>query len=305
MGGRFRHLAFFYRGARDYVTRTTAFIHGGLDAGEPVAVAVPQPKLDLLRSELGASAAQVWLVDMSRAGRNPGRIIPAIVRKFADAHPRTRVRIVSEPIWPGRNEQEYPACVQHEALINLALADRAVTKVCPYDAAALSAKVMADAAGTHPILMDEAGEHLSPDYSPEQVLDTYNVPLSEPSAEPVVLTFDSGMLSAVRALVLREARRAGLAADRTLDLELVVSELAANTFEHGGGSGTLRTWRQDGYLICEVRDLGVITDPLMGRHSVDPAVPGGRGVLLVHHLADLVRLHTWLGGTTTRAYFAL
>jgi hypothetical protein len=43
----------------------------------------------------------------------------------------------------------------------------------------------------------------------------------------------------------------------------------------------------------------------VGRRSVEPGMPGGRGVLLVHHLADLVRLHTWPGGTTTRAYFAL
>jgi anti-sigma regulatory factor (Ser/Thr protein kinase) len=303
--GRFLHLALFYRGMRDYLARTMAFIHGGLEAGEPVAVAVPGPKLELLRAELGSSAARVWLVDMSDAGRNPGRIIPAVVRKFADAHPRARVRIIGEPIWPGRSEDEYPACVQHEALLNLALADRAVTKLCPYDAGALDAKVIADAEGTHPTLLTEGDERHSPVYSPDKLLDDYNVPLPEPTSESAVLAFDATKLGEARALVLRKAQRAGLAADRVLDVELVVNELAANTLVHGGGSGTLRVWRQGGHLICEVHDFGHVTDPLMGRRSVDPSVPGGRGVLLVHHLADLVRLHTGLGGTTTRAYFTI
>jgi hypothetical protein len=34
-------------------------------------------------------------------------------------------------------------------------------------------------------------------------------------------------------------------------------------------------------------------------------MPGGRGVLLVNQLSDLVRLHTEPGATTVRAHFAL
>ena len=45
-----------------------------------------------------------------------------------DAHPDKHVRVIGEPIWPGRSDLEYPACVQHEALINRAFAVRDVER---------------------------------------------------------------------------------------------------------------------------------------------------------------------------------
>ena len=109
------------------------FIRDGLAAGEPVAVAVPGPNLRLIRDALGADAAQVLLRDMTVAGRNPGRIIPTVLLAFANAHPGRRVRLIGEPIWPGRSAAEYPACAQHEALINAAFAGRPATILCPYN----------------------------------------------------------------------------------------------------------------------------------------------------------------------------
>jgi anti-sigma regulatory factor (Ser/Thr protein kinase) len=96
-----------------------------------------------------------------------------------------------------------------------------------------------------------------------------------------------------------------LAAHRVMDVELAVNELAANSLTHGGGAGDLRIWTQDAYLIYEVRDTGFISDPLVGRRPVTPDLPGGRGVLLVNQLSDLVRMHTKPGGTTVRAHFTL
>lgn len=111
----FVHPALFYRGKEQYTAGTVPFLVEGLAAGEAVAVAVPGPNLELIKAELGASAAEVTFLDMTRAGRNPGRIIPGVLRAFADAHPADRVRIIGEPIWAGRSAVEYPACVQHEA----------------------------------------------------------------------------------------------------------------------------------------------------------------------------------------------
>jgi anti-sigma regulatory factor (Ser/Thr protein kinase) len=301
----FVHPALFYRGVQDYLAGTMPFIREGLKVGDPVAVAVPGPNLRLLRAELGESADQVRLVDMTQAGRNPGRIIPGVLRGFADAHPHGRVRIIGEPIWPGRSDNEYPACVQHEALINLAFTGRAVTILCPYDAEALHPRVLADAAATHPLLIDDEGDRPSAEYAPERIRQVYDVPLPEPADQPALLAFDETNLSQVRALVVEHARQAGLAADRVMDVELAVNEMAANSLAHGGGAGDLRIWSQDPYLICEVRDTGFISDPLVGRHPVTPDRLGGRGVLLVNQLSDLVRLHTRPGGTTVRAHFAL
>jgi len=123
-GQAFVHAALFYQGPWEYLSETIPFIREGLAAGEPVAAAVPSARLRLLCEALGDLAAQVRLVDMSVAGRNPGRIIAEVLRAAVDAHPDRHVRVIGEPIWPGRSDLEYPACVQHEALINMAFAGR-------------------------------------------------------------------------------------------------------------------------------------------------------------------------------------
>ncbi|TDD81665.1 anti-sigma factor RsbA family regulatory protein [Actinomadura rubrisoli] len=303
--GAFRHPALFYRGAEEYLAGTVPFIRAGLAEGEPVAAAVPGPNLALLRAELGRDADRVRLLDMTRAGRNPGRIIPGVLRAFADAHPEGRVRIIGEPIWPSRSDTEYPACLQHEALINLAFAGRPVTILCPYDAAALKPRVLADAAATHPVLADRDGERASDRYAAEQVIDACNLPLPEPAGRPeAVLRFDARLMQRARDMVVERAGRVGLAENRVLDAELAVNELTGNTLVHGGGKGTLRIWAEPEHLVFEVADKGHITDPLAGRLPVALTSPGGRGLLLVNQLADLVRFHTGPQGTTIRVYFA-
>ncbi|NEA58722.1 sensor histidine kinase [Streptomyces sp. SID13666] len=303
--GEFAHPALLYRGSDAYLAGTVPFITEGLDRGEPVAVAVPGPNLALLEKALDDRAGEVSLLDMTRAGRNPGRIIPGVLRAFADAHPGRRVRIIGEPIWQGRSATEYPACVQHEALINLAFADRDVTILCPYDVDGLSPDVLADAAATHPVLIDDAGSVRSPDYAPTYIVAKWNLPLPEAPDGALTLAFDNATLTEPRLAASRYAVGAGLDLGRIPDVELAVNELATNTILHGGGSGTLRLWTEDGHLVCELRDRGHLTDPLVGRIPVVRATPGGRGMLLVNHLADLVRMHTTAAGTTLRVYFAL
>lgn len=302
----FVHPALFYRGRREYLDGTVPFVRAGLAAGEPVAVAVPGANLDAIRAGLGPDAASVHMLDMARAGRNPGRIIPWVLRAFADSHPgATRVRIIGEPIWPGRSATEYPACAQHEALINLAFTGRSVTILCPYDVDGLDPVVLADAAETHPVLVDADGERASATYAPRRVVAAYNRPL--PPAPPTAVTteFDLAHLALPRRIVAVEAARAGLAEDRVADLALAVNELASNSVEHGGGSGTFRVWVEDGRVACEVSDAGWLKDPLAGRLPVPPDGEGGRGLLLVNYLADLVRVHTVDGATTIRLYVAL
>jgi hypothetical protein len=52
----------------------------------------------------------------------------------------------------------------------------------------------------------------------------------------------------------------------------------------------------------EVRDFGHVRDVLAGRRVVSDRERGGRGLRMVHSLADLVRTHTGPTGTTTRVY---
>ena len=298
----FAHPALFYRDDAEYLAGIVPFVWGGLAAGEPVAVAVPGRNLELLRRELGTDAEKVRLLDMTDAGRNPGRIIPRVLRAFADARPDHPVRIVGEPIWAERSAVEYPACVQHEALINHAFAGRDVTILCPYDVARLGAAALADAEATHPVLIDSTGHRPSPAYAPDDVLARYNSPLP-PAPDRVAELAGTTNLAAARALAHAQAASGGLSADQIADVEVVVTELLSNCVEHGGGTGTVRLWCADGEFVCEVHDEGVLADPLAGRHPATPEQPRGRGLLLVNYLADLVRLHTGGEGTTFRAYF--
>lgn len=68
-----------------------------------------------------------------------------MLRAAVDARPGRRVRVIGEPIRPGRSDVEYPACVQHEVLINMTFADCAATILCPYDVVGLDPAVVADA----------------------------------------------------------------------------------------------------------------------------------------------------------------
>ncbi|MGH3925361.1 MAG: anti-sigma factor RsbA family regulatory protein, partial [Pseudonocardiaceae bacterium] len=207
----FVHPALFYRGIDEYLEGTVSFIRAGLAAGEPVAVAVPGSNLRFILAELGTDAERVTPLDMTRVGRNPGRIIPGVLCTFADAHPTERVRIVGEPIWAGRTGVEYPACAQHEALINLAFAGRPVTVLCPYDVERLDAQVLADAEVTHPLLVDASGARESADYAPERIIATYNRLLPAPVAPKIA--FDATTLAQIRRFVTEQATRHGLGGD--------------------------------------------------------------------------------------------
>lgn len=300
----FVHPALFYRGADEYLAGTVPFVREGLADGAPVAVAVPGPNLRLLRDALGRDAAAVRMLDMTRVGRNPGRIIPGVLRAFADVHPDAHVRIIGEPIWAGRSDREYPACAQHEALINVAFAGRAATILCPYDLDGLDAEVLADAEATHPLLVDADGARPSGEYAPERIVSAYNRELPVP---PGVTAHEFGAadLASTRRWAVGQAAEHGLPEDRHGDFELAVAEVTANSVEHGGGRGTLRLWVEDGHIVVDVRDAGHITDPLAGRRPPTPAQLGGRGLLLVNHLTDLVRVHTTSAGTTVRLHHLL
>ncbi len=279
------------------------FIQAGLVADEPVMVAVPGDNLDHIRAALGIDAGRVQLHDMSVAGRNPGRIIPGVLLAFAAAHLGKRVRIIGEPIWAGRTGIEYPACAQHEALINRAFAGRQAAILCPYDTSRLDRTWLDDACRTHPILQTGSAVWESPHYAdPVAVAAGFNLPLQDPPAPATIITIDSHALPAIRRIVTAEAIEAGLPPDRVSDLTLAVNELAANTVKHTAASGTLAIWTDRTRLICQLTDTGHITNPLAGRIPVPPQQPGGRGLVLVNQLCDLVRVHTRPGATTIRLH---
>lgn len=300
----FTHECLFYRDERSYLDGVLPFVEEALATDTPVLVAVPGGNGVLLRHELGWRAEKMSFLDMSIEGRNPNRIIPAVLDAFISEHAGRPVAIIGEAIWPGRSATEYPACVQHEALINMAFDGALATILCPYDTRGLEPEVLADAASTHPILTSSGERQTSRSYgSPKQVFAEFNRPLSDPPRSAASMAFDdTDDLPRLREFVGRHADASGLSDDRLVDLQMAANEIATNTIRHSGGPGIVQVWAEDGHVVCDVSDGGHIADPLVGRLASSVGGEHGRGLLVINYLCDLVRVHTEPGSTSIRLF---
>jgi anti-sigma regulatory factor (Ser/Thr protein kinase) len=305
----FCHEALFHDGDAEFLDGAVPFVRDGLSNGEVVLAIVTAPKVGLLRDALGADADRVHLANMTELGRNPTRIISAwsalVAEHGGDGRP---VRGIGEPVWPGRSDAELVECGHHEALLNLAFADApGFWLLCPYDVGALDRRVLDEACCNHPTLLHGTERRDSSTYRGSRgpgalartVLDG---PLPEPTEPPVEVAIEPDGLAVVRRFAADHAAAQGFGRHRVQDVVLAVSELATNTVVHGGGHGVLRIWRDGDALVHEVRDRGVIAEPLVGRRRPGPGQLGGRGLWLVNEVSDLVQLRSSPAGTVVRAH---
>lgn len=302
----FEHPALLYRGDAEYLAALRGFLRDGATAGEPTMVAVPTRNLQLLQAFLGDEGEGVEFHDMTQAGRNPGRIIGDVLLDFTGRHPGRRVRIVGEPIWVARDATEYPACAQHEALINMAFDGCDATILCPYNVAELRATVVDDARRTHPTLWTDVRRLHSEVYGdPQATADSFNVRLAPEPQSAASMSVWPQNPDESRRFTAAWALAAGVTLSRVADAVLAVDELVSNTATHGGGFGRLASWIEDSRLVFEVADSGFICDRLAGRRPATVDQEHGRGLAIVHRISDLVRIHTGPGSTAIRIYFDL
>jgi anti-sigma regulatory factor (Ser/Thr protein kinase) len=109
----------------------------------------------------------------------------------------------------------------------------------------------------------------------------------------------------VRALAEKQARMAGLPDERVVDFVIAISEVAGNTVRHARSPGSMEIWSDGTEIVCEMRDGGVIADPLAGRRPPAPDANGGHGLWLVHQVCDRVYLRSDRGGTVIRMHMSL
>jgi anti-sigma regulatory factor (Ser/Thr protein kinase) len=298
------HEALMYEGLDEFLDGTSAFVREGLDGGESVVVAVPEPRLSALREALGGATEQLSFVDMEELGRNPARIIPALQHAL-DANPGRRLRWVGEPVWPGRRSCENVEGERHEALLNLAFGQAPVSILCPYDVGGLDPAVLVGAQRTHPVLHASGRRWDSVLYGdPCAVAQAGAYPLDPVPGDAVQREIDHDLFG-LRRFVREWAAGAGLDGERLDGLLLAVNEAAANTLLHGGGSGTLRMWHDAVDVVCEVADEGHLDDPLAGRRAPAPAQLGGRGLWMMNQLCDLVELRSGAPGLVVRLHMTL
>lgn len=298
------HEAMPYRDDAEFLSGTIPYVRAALDADHAVLVELPGARGDLVRDALGADAARVHFGDIAEHGRNPGRIIPRVLHAFAEAR-AGRVAIVTEPIWASRSGPEYIACVEHEALINLAFADRDVSILCPYNLAELPEQAWSDAERTHPALRDATGRsRISTGYAdPRTVVEAISAlqPISPADAERL----DFSVVGEARDAAAEWGTRAGLPPERLTDVVIAVSELCGNSVAHTGKGGALLCWQDSGSLVYEVRDGGHIQDLLAGRLPPSDEAESGRGLLMVNLLCDLVQIKSGPSGTAIRLWMRL
>jgi anti-sigma regulatory factor (Ser/Thr protein kinase) len=301
----FRHEAMLYAGSDDFLAGTSAFIRAGVAAGDPMLVVVSAEKIAQLRAALGIAADMVHFADMADVGANPARIIPAW-RRFVDAQGQSGrpMRGIGEPIWASRTPAELIECQRHEDLLNVAFdAAPAFWLLCPYDVDALPSAVIEEAHRSHPYVMQGDSGVASETYRGVDAFTApFDAPLPLPPADAAEMPFDARRLANLRDFVAKEAAAASLPRTQTDDLVLAVNEVAVNSLRYGGGGGTLRVWRNDDVVICEIEDGGHIDEPLAGRQQPALDTTGGRGLWLVNHLCDLVQMRSAPTGTVIRMH---
>jgi MEDS: MEthanogen/methylotroph, DcmR Sensory domain len=294
----YRHEAFLYRGDDDFLAGIVPFVRDGIAAGQPVMVAIRGTKTRPLKDALGAAAAEVLFVDMTELGHNPARIIPGW-RRFLDEHcvEGRPVRGVGEPIWVGRRPTEVAEAQLHEALLNLAVdPDTPMWLRCPYDVGALTEAELAEAARSHPILVESGELRGSRSYGGRQHVDDLfagELPEPDPTTDGIALPATA---EAVAALVQTHTAAAELETEKAWALSLAVREIAAS----GGPGCTLRVWAEPAALVCEVRDAQPVGDPMAGRVRPGDTEPDVRGLWLANQICDLVQVRSTPDGSTIR-----
>ncbi len=300
LSGVHTHEALFYRDDREYLEGISRFLESAREAGEPAALALPEPKHESVRGIL-AGLGDCELHDMSEVGRNPGRLI-AMIGRLLDEHDRRTLYFVGEPVWPGRGADEVREALRHESLINLAFRDTFVRVLCPYDAAHLDPSVLASAERTHHSVLDRGYSRICPSYS-DAIPPECEESLEPPPGNALRFELQDGDLASIRAAVREFGRNQHVPAAALADLLIVANELATNAYEHGAPPRRLTLWRGLRHLICQVENEGAIADPLAGRRNPQHKPGHGMGLWIVHEISELVEMCDG-GRTTIRAHLA-
>jgi transcriptional regulator with XRE-family HTH domain len=161
------HSAFPYRTDDQFQTTVGRFLAEGIERSEALLAVTTVPNIELLQAHLGKDAHKVEFIDASGFYTSPIAALDGF-RTFADAQlglGATWVRVVGEPVWPGRSDAEVRLWTRYESLFNLLFAASPLTIVCPYDERSVAPEIVSQATLTHPHTMGDQGFSPSPGYA--------------------------------------------------------------------------------------------------------------------------------------------
>jgi len=296
----FSHQALFYGSDEEFMDVAVPFIEEGLAADEPALVAVQERHVENLEAALGGTPEELSLFSVEQWHDTSARTREKYARWLG---PRTdrehrRVRVIGEPPWAIGHQAQVRDWARHESVLNVAFEAMPVTFICPYDAAALPAEVIAHARNTHPQVVDRDGVSESDVYEdPIEFCRRLDEAIERPAGEPLLkASFVLADLPALRRLIASTGTAAGLTPSRADELVLAANEIATNALVHGRPPATVRIWRDNSELICEVSDTGDgIKQELPGQLTPATDAQSGRGIWLARMLCDAVEVRNGSG----------
>jgi transcriptional regulator with XRE-family HTH domain len=153
------HSAFPYRTEDQFQTTMGTFLAEGIERSEALLAVTTGRNIELLQEHLGQDSRNVQFIEASGFYRTP---IAALDAFWAFAETQLErganwVRIVGEPVWPGRSDAEVRVWTRYESLFNLKFAASPLTVVCPYDERSVSPEIVREAQLTHPHTVGDRG----------------------------------------------------------------------------------------------------------------------------------------------------
>jgi anti-sigma regulatory factor (Ser/Thr protein kinase) len=307
----FRHLALVHHDVDELVAGVAPLLEDVLGTGGVVWAAVDGVIREAVERHLGAASHDVVFGEPAQpygySGQTTASRRAARLRELLDGD-RTALVLSDAATVGGPGPRASSAWCLVDASCNLALRGMPVTLVCLLAATDASEDADRFLSWNHPELVVGAVADPNPRHlAPEEVLAALPVPPAPALGPPTHTTAFEGVgaLAGVRRATRRHGEDAGLAEEQVEGLVLAVSELVANSIEHGPGRGTLSWWAQPGRVVAEIHDDGRrmgTTTPGLTRPDVRS--PRGRGVWLARQLSDVVHLWTGADGTHARPELA-
>ena len=299
------HPALLYGSQEEFLAYMLPYIRAGLETEEVVFVASRGDNVEALQDAVGPAGGAARWADTDEWHPHPASRLRAFHEFITDGLEAGAgsFRLAGEPVWPEGPQEFVREWQRYESVLNAVLAPFPVSLVCPYDSARLDPGIVEVARRTHPRVSHDSAEEVSRSFEPPQAfLERWNPDLSPPPETAAVMT-DVRDLAGARHFVRDEALRLGLSRERAVDLSLAANEVLTNALTHGGGPVTVRTWSEDGRLICQIEDRGSgIPDPLAGYRPPRPLAQSGHGLWLARQLVDLLQIVPRFGGTTMRLH---
>jgi MEDS: MEthanogen/methylotroph, DcmR Sensory domain len=258
----------------------------------------------LLGEVLGAGWGQVDHAESAYFGRRTAQRVAAFDRywKRQAATTSGHVRILAEPVWSGRSEDEVTAWARMESTLNVVLSATNIWMICPYDTRVAPPDVVADAQRTHPASIQGDAARPCPEFTDPATFTRAcdAAPLPEPPADAAMLSADRD-LAGLRRFVSVQAGVLGLTGERVQLLMAAANEAAAYLLAHGTGGITARTWAHAGAIVCDLHQRsGRLTDQFLGFRPPTGEPAADEGLWLARQVCDTVDLRTNDTGCTLR-----